>query len=70
MAGKIYVRQTAVFHADTKDEVDEMLTAAVRLIKDGGGAVERMSAVETFYDADNDRTFVCTLEYQVLKTAL
>ena len=70
MAGKIFVRQTAVFHADSMEELEKMCTAAIQLITEGGGGIQFWSETQNIIDANNDDTWIRECEYVVLRTAL
>lgn len=70
MAAKIYVRQTAVFHADSVEELVKVREAAKQLVVDGGGGVEHITDVDELLDAAGDLTFVQVMEYLVLREAL
>lgn len=70
MAGKIFVRQHAVFHADTEEELENMLNAAKQLIVEGGGGIQHITETQSVIDANNDQTYILEIEYVALRTAL
>ena len=70
MAAKIYVHQQAIFHADTLEELVELRRVATEAIEQGGGAVEGLSDMDRRLDRDGDTTYVQTIDYLVLRTAV
>ncbi len=70
MAGKIFVRQHAIFHTDSPQEMTDLVEAAKKAIMDGGGSIINLTPTDEFLDANADLTYVREMEYIALRTAL
>lgn len=69
MAGKIYVLQRALFHADTPAELDALSEAATRVIRDGGGAIEAIEEPQRVPSGADAGSYVRYVDYWLLKTS-
>lgn len=67
---KIYVRQTAVFHADSEEELTRVREAALEGIKESGGGVDALSAPQQLLDPAGDLTWAQELHYFALREAI
>jgi hypothetical protein len=70
MSAKIYVLQKALFHASSVADLEKLAQTATQVIREGGGAIQEISEVQSVDDGPDKGSFCRFIDYYLLKTSL